>query len=521
MNIFAPVGPFGCGKTTFCRHLISSLATSGYDTSRIAFVLNDEGGWVDGGILNGQVSVFPMTNGCFTCDDAADLLEMLHARAEEGYEWVLLEGFGITSGAETKMFLEQAGYPYHILCILSESSYPTDVVDYGQVIPTQIRATTLGVGVTKQITSLLDPANQLVTYVGAQQPGVRIFSLPPDSMPDWVMRVFHGAGPEMHIQSSAQTCSCGHKHHHHAHHEHHVHGVHTYSYPLRHDVTIDDVRCACEGASFLKRIKGSASGQLFNGMHGDWRSDGVYAHSYITFYTLRPVDIASDLPRLLPLLLVEPTGDTDTVPSYQLMRTTLVSRGETVNRIQAYLEQMPLSPVLVPASGGRQRLITHPEQLQVVKEMARRPSVLEEWFPQVLHACSRYWIACVRYLDAHATLIPEHELPKNRCELAVSLVWWCNRYGAVFGRELIDEATSLQLGTMAAAGMLALTRLHTDPQAKFWQHAELTEALMWGKENGESLTLLIAAAQHAISLAEADTELKHRWCQTLTSLEVS
>ena len=548
MNILSVVGPLGAGKTTLIRKLITELKASGFPTNeQIAFVLNDEGEHLDGELASKSAEVIAMTNGCFTCADPQEFRDILSRLQQQGITWVFLEGFGITAGSETRQFLESCPYLFHIFCLLSARDLNRDRTRYADVLHSQVHAATLGVGITKATPNqVLDPERTgIPDLVATHNPGAPIVLIREHlGLPPLIMNLFkeeHVTDQHNHIQVSEagydrrihnhdECAECKHHSHndhttqcsHHEHEGHTHHGIHAYSYPLRQDALLDTLRKVLEGKDFLSRVKGVLNGILFNEVHSMWEitplSEGDHEPSpFVTFYTTRPVEIDTDLPGLSELIIITENSDDD-MPSYVLLRRETVSPDETVNEITALLGEFPQEPIIVPSPRGL-RLITHPELLQTVKELARRPSVIDVWFPQVLKHCMEYWIKCARVLRKRETEICPEDIGKHKYELAVSLVWWVNRYGDFFGQEIVDAVRELHPGEMVAQGIHSLKHLIPIPKGEgvSWQCREFTEALKYGIATGDNPYDMIKAAIHCLSLALTQ-DLKDAWSESIIHL---
>lgn len=539
MQIFAVVGPFGAGKTTFVLNVILALQSSGFPTrEKVAYVVNDEGVLIDGELARQRAEVVAMTNGCFTCDDTAELRATLVRLEQSGMTWVFLEGFGLIPGNETRSFLESCQYPFHILCLLSLKHHRLDLTRYADVIRSQVKAATVAIGVTKyqhQGNHLLglDTTNGVPEFAARENPGLPLTLIPdgPD-LPDIVLDLFRDkTGLETELSASRMrhrghshehhaNCGCGHRHGH-SHHRHHVHDMHPYSFELGDGVTLDDIKRVFDGKDFLLRIKGAVEGHLFNEVHEDWQVSAEDKRQFVTFYAKRKVDIESELPGL-QAFIVQRKDEERAEPGHMQLRHDVADRESTVAEIQKLLAEMPAEPVIIH-SGRHIRLLTHPEVMQTVKDgIARRPSVKDEWFPKVLKQCMEYWVKCAMIIRDRSDDILPKDIGKNRRELGVSMAWWVNRYGDFFGPELVSAVEKLHPGAMAAEGILAMTSLNSDEERAKWECADLCEALSYGIEHGDDFEKMIEAARHCLSLAKTRTpEMRSMWLKSFIKLDIS
>jgi G3E family GTPase len=530
MQIFAAVGPLGVGKTTFVLNVIHSLESGGFPTKeRVAYVVNDEGSLIDGELASKSAEVVAMTNGCFTCSDTADLKRILTELEQSGISWVFLEGFGITAGNETRQFLESCPYPFHIFSLLSAQHHALDLIRYADVVKSQVGAATLAVGVTKHEGNLFElETTGILEFVAKENPGIPLVLVTNNShTPGVVIDIF-----EEKIQNATQhtgmtavatlhhdhahhaDCGCAHAHHDHS---HHVHDMYPYFYELAEGATLDNLRRAFESKDFVLRIKGAVDGRLFNEVHGDWEQTVSDSRRFVTFYASREVDIAHDLPGLATLVVTK-EEETEEEPAYRLIRKETATREETVQEIIALLDGSPREPVVLNTARGL-RVITHPEKLQNAKEISRRPYVIDEWFPQVLRRFMEYWIKCADVVITKQDKIVPEDIAKNRYELAVSMVWWVNRFGAFFGPEIVQAVERAKPGSMVARGVRCLKSLiPPGDDGIAWQCREFTEALSYGLAHGDCSKDILSAARHCLSLATTP-ELTKAWTESIEKLE--
>lgn len=548
MQIFAAVGPLGSGKTSLILNTIRALESRGFPTrSKIAYVVNDAGGMVDGELAGGSVEVIAMTNGCFTCFDTADLKKVLSRLEGSGIMWVFLEGFGLTAGNDTRQFLESCDYGFHVLCLLSARHLSQDRVIYADVVKSQARAATCAIGVTKCYGNSVfdsDALGNVPEFAAKENPGIPLVVIPNDaSIPALILDLFEKGEQSMslHRHEHHGNCNsgCGHGCCHHRHHRHHdhagetdeVHGMRPYFHELKPGVRLSDLRRVFDGKDSLLRIKGAVEGRVFNWIHGEWEQGAADSRRYVTFYSSRRIDIDSDLPGLTDLIIVSAAADSgadanaaasmnDQRPSYEQIRAETATRDETVAAIGYLLTKIPARPIVLNTAGGI-RIITHPEELQTVKEISRRPYVKEEWFAPVLKCCMEYWIACAEVVRDRSNEIVPQDIAKNRYELGVSMVWWTNRFGDFFGPDIVMRVKSLRPGMMVAEGIRTIESLIVPSVSDgiSWQCAEFTDALSFGLRDGDDADAILAAARHCLALTDPSSALEGQWRESLDRLE--
>ena len=399
MQIFSAVGPLGAGKTTLTINTIEAMIRSGMTTKqKCAYIINDEGANVDGSLIERSARVLPMTSGCFTCSDEAQLRKTLDELYHQEMEWIFLEGFGMTSGNETKKFLKSVPYPFRIICVLDFHNHERNLVRYADVVKSQVHAATIGTGITKygQASNLMElPNTSILDFVAKNSHGKPAFLIPEGSPLPFNMLETSVVGQNLSLPISHDACS----HHGHDHgHHHHVHAMFAYSYELRGDTKFSDLVGAFEKCpASIWRLKGAVEGKLFNAVFDDWRQTTQDDRCFVTFYSREEIFLGKDLPQLANLIVPD-TEVADDLQSYQLIRKEGISEERTIIEIQRLMDEIPLEPVIIPTFGNCVRLITHPEVLQILKEISRRPRIKEEWFPRALKRCMEYWIKCAGVL---------------------------------------------------------------------------------------------------------------------------
>lgn len=515
MRILAFVGPLASGKTTTAINTLRHIVEHGIlQRHECAFLLNDEGGNLDGSLGDKYAEVVGITNGCFTCGDTTKLRDQLDAFARSGIKLVIMEGFGITGGDETVSFLKSTPYPFHVTTTISHRHHQQDILLYRARIASQIEASTLCVCVTKAdgVTFLNLAETPLAQFVGQHNRLMAplVILQAGDPIPDaMITRVLTHIS---HARSPAK-CGCGHTHPHPHHkderHPHAAPGHHTahdtylYSLELKPSVTVDQLKSAFNGKELVIRVKGATSGNLFNMVHDDWRVTFEDTRSFVTFYTSEPVVIEKYLPSLCELIL--PAGESfGNRESYLLNREESSSREELVKEIKRLLEQMPLKVQTTKDPRGPS-LVTHPEVLQTVKEISRRPSVKEEWFPIVLNRCLRYWLQALDWLEANKDEVAPDRLVTHKVELGVSIAWWVDMFGQQFDEELVQKAKRSRIGILVATGVLGMDKVQDDSQKAYWQCKEIVIALRFGKVNGDDMDTLTRALKHGQELARGTT----------------
>lgn len=512
MKVLAVVGTFGSGKTTVTlRTLVELSATLSRD--KVAYLLNDEGTYLDGDLGNAYAQVFTMTNGCFTCGDTREVSDRLRQLEESGVQLVIMEGFGLISGYETLAFLTSTPYPFHIATLVDFQHFDVNKEVYEEVLASQIGVASLGVFVTRaprEINFLnfdKTPVSKFVVSKNRNHAPIHILKDAgiSQSQIDQVLLNTSKGKP-------VQPCAC--KHHHHSHgkaeqaSDHVVnHGHYMYSFELQATATLENIRTAFGSVEGVVRIKGAVGGKKFNMVHGTWNVEDGDTRNYFTVYSRQPIDI-SQL-GIIRLIQNQAESFDNSAESYTLLRQDSGSESALRAEISRLLKGIPLSPVVTKDDGGN-ILITHPETLQTVKELSRRPSVKDTEFVTTLGVCLQYWLTCVHWLKENEQSIAPKRLSVNKVELGVSIAWWVSEFESKLDAGLVAMAKSFKIGELVAEGALGYESINSDPKKAYWQMKELEKALRFGKTQGDDGQKLNMALTHFKKLSER-TALEGEW----------
>lgn len=522
MHIIALIGAFGAGKSATAVALAKSLQQRGYRPEQVVIAVNETGGMTEVRTNAAQVVVLP--NGCFTCQDEAELQRALAQFTEEGVEVVVMEGFGIVGGHETEQFLAKSGYSFQIIGLVDAQRHTDNRIRYSAVLPTHLTHATAGIIVTKCEDEIV--SEEMVSFI-AQHNG-RQLAVYSTIKPEVSEALLTAAlqKPEVHGHHCDHGCGHGHDHHHHehSHHHHHhhepdgmVHGYQTVPVALREDVTLTDLQEVLQAvvAGGDVRVKGEVGGVSFNATFGDkeWRTEKVASAGQFLICYLRPGFSIAELSGLAALVQeVLPATDF----SHALLREHVDSERER-EMIREGIEQISQQAPVV--NDGR--LVTHPEELQIIKEMARRPDHKAELFPQVMQACVEYWVRCARWLYANHDEVESAARATHERELGVSLAWWTNEFGRQFPSSLVTCVQSLSPAILVAEGIKDLSGLREDNFWRFWQGVEYLRALNFCLDlhSSDDQRALEQSSKKVLSWAQNDTERQafRRECQHLVT----
>lgn len=501
MYLYSVAGTFGSGKTTIITNTVRE------QPGAFAYVLNDGGAEVDGSTAADAAAVVTMTNGCFTCDDEGDLAELLGQLAAEGFRGAFIEGFGMVSGAETRSFLERSGYDFDIFALVDAADFERNKARYGELVETHVAAATSAICITRYpdgVTDLHDPAlAEVLSFIEEYSSGIPVMLMPRDG----VLTLEEGKS-----RPSAHAC-CNHRHDHdHGHHQHdhghdhhhHDHGVGIipYSFELSLEASVkslEEALSAAESSGLVVRVKGATDGLKFDSIGSGWTEGHGDERSFLTLYASRAIDFPRELPGLW-LLVHERQNTVSEAESQTLLRKDSVSAEETIREIEAYAAMLPSLEIGKNTPAGF-RVETHPHELQMLKEIARRPSVEREWFPKAIEACFKYWLRAGTFLATNPDHVVPSDLAKNQMELGVSLAWWAEKGESYLPPSLMQQVAELRPADMVAQGVLALKRLNTNATRAYWQAEEVRAAARFGLKYGADRELMLRAIAHGISLA--------------------
>jgi len=520
MKIIALVGPFGAGKSTTGMNLAAFLAHEGYAAEQVAIVVNEAGGSTE--ITTAHANVYTLPNGCFTCQDEAVLQTSLGKLAEQNTEVVIMEGFGIVSGDETKAFLSKAHYPYAIIGVLDIANWDRSLVNYGELLPTHLTAADAIIG-TKSSTATL-PAG-IETFLDEHQIGTSVTLAGVDQFPvqvwpalEKVMQREHAHSSHAHEHGDHHHHGHDHDHHHHDHdhhhhdhdHDHHDHdhghGWQTVVLDLAPHTTLSSLQAATQEMVLAgkMRLKGRLEGRAFNVAPGasDWQETSSDEPGDLVICYLSD---DMDWPTSLLNLVASPP---EPARAHQLLRVD-TDRAATLAALEAGMATIRAwTPRTVSVPSGGVQLVTHPEELQLWKEMARRPGVKAELFAPVMAACVEYWAKCAEWLEQHRPEVNAAHLPTHQRELGVSLAWWTLEFLEHLPAGLSQRVSATKPAVLVASGLSDVSALRDDTFWRYWQGLEYLRALRfdYAQLPASNQKLVQKEAERIISMAQSEDE---------------
>lgn len=483
MKILALTGSLRAGKSTLIEETIrQGMLTGILEANRVAWLLNDrpspDGRMVDGHNVREIARVIPFPNRCFTCEDTGKLAEMIRGLAEMGdIDMVFIEGYGFVAGSETREALEATGYPFAIFALADAEHWQENHAAYGPVIQSQLAAATMGIG----LTHIGDETETILDAVSAFAPvGVQVMPLPKGSaVPSRLLLPF--------LATEQTACAHGCSHHHkHTHHYEHHHDVHdeffTVTYPLRREVALQELKEALRDVPVL-RGKGVVAGRRFDLLHGAWNvGDPVDQPGILTIYS-QGKEIS------IPGVLIDHEARAMPEGSTKVLLRQDVDPEAAQAALERLAAQIPLEPVVLPGMDGL-RVAAQLEELQLLKQIAQRPSIKDAWLLEAVHIALRYWTACARFIEAHEVEMDPAELPISRLELGLSLGWWTNRFESDLAPDVVAAVVACRVGNLLALGLRdapPLSAKKTAAQAEYYR-----DVAQFALRHGESPRVLAA-----------------------------
>ncbi|HUO56193.1 MAG TPA: GTP-binding protein [Candidatus Paceibacterota bacterium] len=509
MQILTVVGSLRAGKSTFVESTILQATQSGaLGHMRSAYLLNDrpspDGRMVDGEKVRNVAHVIPFPNRCFTCEDAENLarklLVLAHGGEIEGYgpfaageiDLVVIEGYGFVAGAETREALEMTGFPFNIFSLVDAEHLSENRAAYGEVIESQIASATLGIGITHAVNGQAETALDLVARHAKS--GVPSLVIPKGhGMPTRLFaRALFGDRHQHHHEHV--RCGCGHSHGHHDHghhghdHAHHDEIVRT-SFSLKDTVTIDDLRQALISQP-VERVKGFVGGVRVDMSHNKWDTgDQSDRRSVIVTYSRDEIRLPDHF------IDTEARQEPDRRSTKELLRQDIDPESAKA-ALERLASAIPTEPVILPGSDGL-RVAVQLEELQILKQIAQRPSVKDEWLLRAVGVALRYWAACARFIEEHENQMDQQELSVSRLELGLSLGWWTNRFEKQLDSELVTAVAECRVGKLLALGMTDQW-LHSNPKQAAAQAGYYLDVTRFAARHGEDSELLLQVLERGV-----------------------
>ena len=492
-------------------------------------MVNEAGGSTE--IATSHADLYTLPNGCFTCQDEAVLQKALGDLAEGGTQIVIMEGFGIVSGDETKTFLSQVPYPHAIIGVLDVANWTRNLVNYGELLPTHLTVAD-GVVATKHDSDTLPAVVQ--EFLSANQVRSPVTRGPVDQFPEGTWPVVQAAlerrrAPVAGHDHSGHGHDDGHhdhghhdhdhSHHHHEHdhsHHHHDHDHHHHDHDHGHGwmttvldlgpkTTLTELQAVTQEmvSAGKLRLKGRLRGPP--SMSPRVRPTGSSEPPSLAILVICYLPEDTDWPVDLLNLVASPP---EPARAHELLRVD-TDRAATVSALEEGVAAIrSWSPQTVSLPDGSVQLVTHPERLQIYKEMSRRPGVRAEWFVPVMTACLEYWVSCAEWLDAHRSEVGRAHLPTHQRELGVSLAWWTLEFVEMLPQALVRRVYAIQPATLIATGLSEVSALRADSFWRYWQGLEYLRGLRFGLERlSESDQAVVRdAAERVLSMAQSDEE---------------
>lgn len=493
LPVVAIIGTAGAGKTNAASN---SFKCGMLD--RWVYFLNDAGNPESVNLtdLPNGVDLRPMANGCFSCEDDQQLRELIASMAEAYEEQddpdikgVLLEGYGFVAGDETLSLLKKLNLPYHIACVFDAEHFHRNLAIYAGIMENQIKAATANVWITKYPTGVTEVEDeklqQIVEYIKQCNPWTECYLLPRDGKlpaqvfePDGFAEVHHRCGHE-----------CNHRHEH----AHNEHALVEYHFRLIPGATAQQLKQSLVGSAIV-RTKGVALGNVFHSVYDTWEiRSGADSRQFVIVYCESGFDPLSinAFAQLVQVTL-------QNASTLSLIRTDEIEREETLTLVEELLKSVPSEPVW----NSFDQLVTHPEMLQVVKEISRRPNVKDDIYVTVIEKCCEYWLKCARQVSHVSN---DSERANNLRELSISLGWWAVEFKSNLPSNLLSEITLVRPAAMLSEGLAGLEYLNSNPEKAYWQVQEILKVCDFADQNGESSDVVDMILKHGVRIANSSS----------------
>ncbi len=454
---------------------------------------------------------------------------------------IMLEGFGFVAGTETTQFLAKAtkrlAVDIRVIALLDAKLFHKNRGIYGDdLLISQLQAATAGVGITRfdpDVKDIDDPRlAEQIEFVLRHVHGKQIF-LAPEGEPLTQAMLAIGEWYEYdHRHGYDHSCECCgdgeefdepehvHEHHHHGHehgHDHHHDHDHEPNhagladgFALKPTATYDEVRrvfndefCAKLG---ITRVKGAVGGRHFSSALGEWDQTFNDSRSFVTFYYLRRPEVIPEIPGrdeiedMIPDHIVE--GSTN-----ELLRAD-VDPGTARAAVVELMSMIPATPMINDLG----QLVTHPEELQILRQIARRASVREEFYASAIQRCVEYWLAAARLLEGRLRgSLSEEQLMEALRAVGLSLCWYAARHRDVVGETLYAQIVELRAWEMVIEGCLSMTQPQTDDKKSDQLAHEVGEALLFGLNNGADKKLTLECMTHCYKLHYSRASMALNW----------
>lgn len=498
-KIIALTGTFGSGKSATIAPLLRALEESGLEAKHIGIIMIDVAGVGEVySTLSSQVRFEVLPNGCFTCGDPMVVREAVERLEGEGVRYVIFEGFGVISGDELAMALGQLKRSYDIIACIDGRQFEVNAaLGLGDLIQTHVSVATVGVLVTKTNEVQEGELGLFLNRFCRHVPWVA--SAIPCFPKQWRQEVLRHRPPPRFVATTAlimQASASG------------VHGWSTGAFLLRQGVTLEQVKIALALAvtEGRVRVKGVIAGRYFSAGLGqsDWDQVAQDGPDGICVVYLSPGTTESALGHFLTVLVLEKVER-----SYAVIRFAQGDSAVVAARLKDFIERHGETEPMVEQLGAHVSMVTHPEDWQLAKELARRTVSTKQWFFPVMQTLLQYWVRCALWLATNATRVEASTRATYQRELGVSLAWWATHFREQLPDTLLQEIGRTKPALLVAWGTGALGSLRADDNFwRYWQALEYLRALTFGREHlsAEEEVVVAAAIERVFSLAPSTEE---------------
>lgn len=501
------LGPAGSGKTTLARAVREQLIGR-----RVAYLYNDDGRNVpyeDDGITGSFDAATAVLGGCFGCRDSESFRrEVRKIQSDTSFQFLLIEPLGFIEGGEIVSLLRGMGITPRVISLLDvEHLHDNEVIG---TVPSQLREATAGIGLThcpEGVASLDDerlvgPLEYIALHAAGNTSPVFLVR-PGEGLPEPVL-----ARTVMPVGEWKFYCAPSKKTKKHAHdHTHGAHGHMTYSYPLHENVSLDDVRRAFQslGANVdvgISRVKGVVRNRWFHAVWDSWKSSSsIGGRPFVIFYATRPIN-----PEFLRHLMVIDDAPKEADTRIILRDNRDVSVDATERYIRKAMHTLPTTP-LYDTTGP----ITHPEPLELLNNICKRPGVSSELVQEYYRARVSYFLAVAEAFTPESVWWNTPDAARRKLDLVISVLWFAMNKSGDLGEVLMSRVSSFQglFARMLEDGLRGLAAYHTDLNTAIIFIDDIKASVQFLG----STPALLSAVECAIVLARKDgrSALANRW----------
>ncbi len=493
---FLFVGPSGSGKTV----QLETLFRSGVISGNVAFLFNDEGkkGAVDARVLAKYATFISFVSGCFGCRDLAAVKKRLADLRNDGtWDWIVVEPMGITSGDEIFNAVQSSGFPLYIIALFSVEGF-MDNRAVG-LLGSHLRIATIGVGLTNypEDAHRIDDERfeRILAYTTNHAHGKYIFlASERTGLPQEVLDVLKGNNPGTPtFEAADQDCTDENHHQHdgHDHSHHHSHGDHEYNrYTdiLKPQISIETIQAILQrhpDRDRIENVKVSTGGRQFRIDHGKLKEKGPDNDiPFITIYAKgEPINET-------PFAEIVEEPETTSIADAKIILRSgdVVPLEETIQLIKKLMAQMPIEPIM--AEDGP---VTHPEILELLNEVRKRPHVPEELVNEAIRMRVCYFLAVTQVFTSQSPWWNMPSAGERKRNLAIGIGWFAEKKAEVLGKAMMEAIRRIDLKQMLTEGLVDLKEHNSDDTRAFTISTEIMDTVAFIRACEENFAVCLGS----------------------------